>query len=180
MIYSYKEVLKKFGTRAKVKKALKEGKIYRLKDNVYSETEIVNPMAVISKKYKNAIITMDSAFYYYDLTDVIPQKIHVATSRNARKINDNEITQYYLNDNILNQGKIQLDIQGNKVNIYDKERLLIELIRKRAKISFDYYKEIIENYRRISNELDMYKIEKYVSLFKNEVNLFNIIQREVF
>ena len=64
--------------------------------------------------------------------------------------------------------------------MYDKERLLIELIRKRASIPFDYYKEIILNYRYISEELDMYKIEEYVSLFKNEVNLFDIIQREVF
>ena len=60
------------------------------------------------------------------------------------------------------------------------ERLLIELIRKRASIPFDYYKEIIRNYRQISDELDMYKIEQYVSLFKNEVNLFDILQREVF
>ncbi len=29
--------------------------------------------------------------------------------------------------------------------MYDKERLLVELIRKRNQISFDYYKEIIAN-----------------------------------
>ena len=75
---------------------------------------------------------------------------------------------------------MQINIDGNNVNIYDRERLLIELIRKRASIPFDYYKEIIRNYRQISDELDMYKIEQYVSLFKNEVNLFDILQREVF
>ena len=81
---------------------------------------------------------------------------------------------------ILDYGKTEVLIKGNIVNMYDKERLLIELIRKRASIPFDYYKEIILNYRYISEELDMYKIEEYVSLFKNEVNLFDIIQREVF
>ena len=117
---------------------------------------------------------------YYNLTDVIPQKVHVATSRDARKIKDEKVMQYYVNNNILNQGKTQVEVDGNIVNMYDRERLLIELIRKRASIPFDYYKEIIENYRQISYELDMYKIEEYVGLFKNEVNLFNILQREVF
>lgn len=180
MVYSYQEILKKLGSRLNIEKALKNGTIFRLKDGVYSDSDIVNPMVVISKKYTGAIITMNSAFYYYNLTDVIPRKVYVATSRDARKINDSEVIQYYLNNNILNPGKIQVDVQGNKINIYDKERLLIELVRKRASIPFDYYKEIIENYRQISYELDMYKIEEYVALFKNEVNLFDILQREVF
>lgn len=180
MVYSYKEILEKYGSRTNIKKALNEGILFRLKNGVYSDNDLVNPMIVISKKYEGAIITMDSAFYYYNLTDVIPQKVHVATNRNARRINDLNVVQYYLNCNIFNQGKIQVYINGNKVNIYDKERLLIELIRKRASISFDYYKEIIDNYRRISDQLDMYKIEEYLSMFKNEVNLFDILQREVF
>ena len=44
----------------------------------------------------------------------------------------------------------------------------------------DIYKEIISNYRKIVNNLDMYKIEEYLSLFKNDVNLANILQMEVF
>lgn len=180
MIYSYREILKKVGSGSMIEKALKNNELFRLKDNVYSDSDLVDPMVVISKKYINSIITMDSAFYYYNLTDVIPQKVHVATSRDARKINDPEVVQYYLNNDILNPGKTQVDVCGDKINMYDRERLLIELIRKRAFIPFDYYKEIIENYRQISYELDMYKIEEYVALFKNEVNLFDILQREVF
>ncbi len=180
MVYSYKEILKKLGSRRNIEQELKNKKLFRLKKGIYSEEDIVDPMIIISEKYKGAIITMDSAFYYYNLTDVIPLKVYVATSRDARKINDSKVVQYYLNNNILNPGKMQINIDGNNVNIYDRERLLIELIRKRASIPFDYYKEIIRNYRQISDELDMYKIEQYVSLFKNEVNLFDILQREVF
>ena len=180
MVYSYKDVLTELGSRAEIEKALKKREIFRLKNGVYSDNDMLDPIVVISKKYGKAIITMDSAFYYYNLTDVIPQKVHVATSRNARKINDDEVVQYYLTDNILNQGKTQVEVQGALVNMYNKERLLIELIRKRASIPFDYYKEIIASYRKISYDLDMSKIEEYVSLFKNEISLFNILQREVF
>ncbi|MBQ9012431.1 MAG: nucleotidyltransferase [Bacilli bacterium] len=180
MLYSYQEVLEKYGTRNSIEEAIKRGEIYKLKNNVYSDKKYINPIVIVSKKYPSGIITMDSAFYYYNLTDVIPQKVYLATNRNSNKIKDENIVQIFMFKDILDKGKTEIDINGNKVNIYDRERLLIELIRKRASIPFDYYKEIIENYRKISNELDMYKIEEYVSLFKNEVNLFDILQREVF
>ena len=180
MVYTYQELLKKLGSRFNIKKALENKEMFRLKKGVYSDTKIINPMITISKKYKNAVITMDSAFYHYDLTDVIPDKVHVVTSRDARKIDDPKVVQYYTNNELLKPGSEKVLVDGNQVNMYNKERLLIELIRKRASIPFDYYKEIISNYRYISEELDMYKIEQYVALFKNETNLFDILQREVF
>ena len=38
---------------------------------------------VYSKKYPNAILTLDSAFYYYKLTDYIPNKVHLSIGRHA-------------------------------------------------------------------------------------------------
>ena len=76
--------------------------------------------------------------------------------------------------------KEKVIVDGEFVNMYNKERLLVELIRKRNQIPFDYYKEIIGNYRKIADELDMYKIEQYIALYKNECNLGNILLREVF
>ena len=52
--------------------------------------------------------------------------------------------------------------------------------RKRRQIEFDYYKELISNYRDIVDKLDMYKIELYISLYKNEVSLSDALLREVF
>ena len=83
----------------------------------------------------------------------------------------------------LGQGKQTKNVQkidDENVNIYDRERLLVELIRKRNQIPFDYYKELISNYRAYSNKLDMYKIEKYISLYKSESNLSDALLREVF
>lgn len=44
-----------------------------------------------------------------------------------------------------------------EVKIYDRERMLIELIRNRNSIGFDYYKEIIQNYREIKDTLSTKK-----------------------
>ena len=58
--------------------------------------------------------------------------------------------------------------------------IILFLCLKRNQISFDYYKELISSYRESSDKLDMYKIEKYLALYKNEVNLSNALLREVF
>lgn len=180
MIYSAQEVIKKYGTRYNLSKALKRKEIFKLEHGIYSDKDLVNPMIIISKKYPSAIITMDSAFYYYDLTDVIPRKTYVATNRNSNIINDEKIVQIKVPKDILNFGKDEVIVDGEKVKMYNKERLLVELIRKKNQIPFDYYKEIISNYRKIVDELDMYKIEEYLSLYKNGVNIANALLREVF
>ena len=180
MIYSAKEVLKKYGTRYNLSKAIKRKEIFKLEHGIYSEKDLVNPMIIASKKYSSAIITMDSAFYYYDLTDVIPRKTYVATNRNSNTIKDEKIVQIKVPKDILNYGKDEILIDGEKVKMYNKERLLVELVRKKNQIPFDYYKEIISNYRKIADDLDMYKIEEYLSLYKNGVNIANTLLREVF
>ena len=173
MIYSGKEILKKYGTRYNLLKALKNKEIFKLDHGIYSDKDLVNSMVLVSKKYPGAIITMDSAYYYYNLTDVIPTKTYVATNSKSNVITNEKIVQAWVPKEKLNIGKDEIIIDGEKVRIYNKERLLVELIRKRNQIPFDYYKEIISNYRKIVDDLDMHKIEKYLSLYKNEANLTN-------
>lgn len=180
MIYTYKELKNKYNTDYNIKKAIEKREVYKLEKGLYSDKEYVNPLVLYSKKYPKAIITMDSAFYFYDLTDVIPRKVYLATDSHARKIESENIVQLFVDGKILNEGKVTEKIEDEYVNIYDKERLLVELIRKRNQISFDYYKELISSYRESSDKLDMYKIEKYLALYKNEVNLSNALLREVF
>ncbi len=180
MIYNYKEIIEIYKNDYNLKKALNKNEIFKLEKGIYSNSKIVSPLVIYSKKYPNAVITMDSAFYYYNLTDVIPNKVYLATDRNSDKINNKKIVQTFISKEILYQGKVILEKDGEKINIYNRERLLIELIRKKKQIPFDYYKEIISSYREIVDELDMYKIEEYLSLFKNDLNLSNILQMEVF
>ncbi len=180
MIYTYKEIIKEYKDDYNVKKALKNKKLYKVEKGIYSDSKYANPLIVYSKKYHNAVITMDSAFYYYNLTDVIPDKVYLDTPNNTRSIKNEKIIQSFSSEKLLNIGKDFVIIENQQVCMYDKERMLIELIRKRKKIPFDYYKELIASYREIVDDLDMYKIESYLSFFKNETNLFDIMQREVF
>jgi len=51
-----------------------------------------------------------------------------------------------MKNEFLNVGVIKIEIENIQTPIYDKERMLIELIRYRTKLSYELYKEVINNY----------------------------------
>ena len=171
MIYNYKEMIEKYKS---------DYQIYKIEKNIYSDSKNINYLEIISKKYINAIFTMDCAFYFHNLTDVIPSKITLATKRNALRIKDNKIIQMFISEKLFEIGKTQMIVEGATINIYDKERMLIELIRNKNQIAFDYYKEIISNYRKITNDLNISKIEEYIEIFPYEEHIYEVLQKEVF
>jgi hypothetical protein len=58
--------------------------------------------------------------------------------------------------------------------------MLIELVRSKKGMPFDYYKEIINSYRRRIAELDVRSLEDYSNEFDLEEYIFRTIQEEVF
>lgn len=180
MILLHKELMEIYKSNYKIKKLIEDGKIFKIEKGIYSDKKDVNYLEIISKKYPNAIFTMDSAFYYHNLTDVIPEKEYLALKRNSTKISDSRIKVTYYQDKFFNIGRSTLIVNGVSIQIYDKERMLIELIRNRNSIGFDYYKEIIQNYREIKETLNTKKIAAYISKFSIEKYLYDVIMKEVF
>ena len=180
MLYSHSELKNKYKSTYQIRKALKNKEIYKIEKGIYSDVKSVHYLSVISKKYPNSVITPFSAYYYHNLTDIIPNKIYLATDRNSRMIYSDKIKQIRMKDELYNLGKTQIDYEGIKISIYDKERMLVDLARNKNQIGYDLYKEIISNYRKITNSLDTQKIEEYLQYFINGDKIFEIIQDEVF
>lgn len=180
MLLTYPECLAKWQSDYQVKKQISEGNLYRIEKGVYSDIPDVSTLVVISFKYPNAIFTMDSAFYYHGLTDVIPDEYHLATDKHAIYISDDRVHQYYVSSDILNVGVTTMERRDATFKIYDKERMLIELLRFKNKLPFDYYKEIIANYRRLIYDLDIERIQAYAESFPRSKMICNALEMEVF
>ena len=84
-----------------------------------------------------------------------------------------------MDDRYFNIGITYIYYNNVKIKIYDKERMLIELVRNKNNMSYDMYKEIINNYRSIVDELNFLKLQDYLSNFKNKDKYLKIIQEEV-
>lgn len=161
MLYTYNECIDKYGNDYRIKKELDAKRLFQKEKGIYSDKEHVPELSVIVKKYDDAVFTLFSAFYYHGLTDTIPRYYYVSTAKNKRKISDSRIKQIYDNSADYRLGMTKIQYEGTEIPIYGKERLLIELIRHRNRISFDLYKEIISSYRNITNKLDMALVTDY-------------------
>ena len=179
MLLSYQECIEKYGSDYKIKKNINEGELFVAEKGIYSDTKYVPELEIISKKYPNGIITLNSAFYYYGLTDTIPDYYHVATPKYARKISDTRVKQFYENSEAFDMGKTSLEYDGVNISIYNKERLLVELIRNKRKFSFDLYKELIINYRKLIGELDMGLVAEYAYKLPKTNMVMEVLRREV-
>jgi hypothetical protein len=180
MLYTYPKCIEKWHTDYQVKKQIGESKLYQIEKGVYSDTPAVSTLAVLSFKYPNAVITMDSAFYYHGLTDVIPDAYHFATDKHAIQIRDSRINQYYIRSDIFRTGVISMRRRDAIITIYDRERMLIELLRYKNKLPFDYYKEIIGNYRKVVHELDVQRLQEYAESFPRSKMIGKALTAEVF
>ena len=58
--------------------------------------------------------------------------------------------------------------------------MLIELVRYKSKLPFNYYKEILRNYRRILPQLNTEKIRDYAEAVPKSEKVINILRTEVY
>jgi len=158
MIYKYSELK----NNNKIKQAIENKLLFKLDCGLYSDKEKVSDLEIIAKLYEKAILNSDSAYFYHGLTDNIPRNYYLATKKRARKIVDKRIVQTFSVDKYFLIGEEFIYYNNIKIRIYDKERMLIELVRNKNKISYDMYKEIINNYRNIVDNLNFLKLQKYL------------------
>lgn len=155
MLYTYNECLKKYKNDYQITKAVSNGEIYKIESGIYSDKSFEFETAIIAKKYPKAVFTMKSAFYYLGLTDSIPDKYFLETDKDAAKIRDKRVVQTFDNYGILELGMTTREVDGALIRIYGYERMLLELLRNKNRLPFDYYKEIILNYRRRIDSMDI-------------------------
>lgn len=178
MIYSYKELINAGMNRYQIEKKVSNGILYKIKKGIYSDEINCSDLSVIIKKHPKAILTLNSAFFYYELTDKIPDYYYLATDKKSRAIINDSVKQIFTKKELLSIGVTKTIVDGTEVNIYDKERMLIELIRYKNKISYELYKEAINNYRKIRESLNYIKLYNYAQSF-NGTYIMKTIEREV-
>ena len=177
MIYTFKELLRKGETQYSVRQKLRNGSLFQFGRGLYSDKPNGRGSeAHYCKMYPNGILTGYTAFTWYDLTDGVPEKISLATPRNALPIRDVIVEQSYQALDTIAIGATTVETEDGPVRIYDLERTAIELFRRRSKFPSDLYYEVLSSLRERKGELDFVKIYDYLSAFKNGSGLFQKIK----
>ena len=174
------ECIRRYGSDYLIQKRIDAGELFRVDKGIYSEQEYVPELALLSYKYPRAVITMNTAFYLYGLTDEVPDLCTMATKRSATPIADSRVKQYFMREELLEIGATTMEYKGYDLLIFERERMLIELVRYKSKLPYNYYKEILGNYRRWLPRLNTESIRDYAERMPKSDMILRTLRTEVY
>lgn len=180
MLLQFSDCKKRFGSPYQIEKAVRNGLIFKLAPGVYSETGEESEIEVLQARYPKSVLTLDSAYFYYEMTDEIPDQYTLVTANNSPRIRDTTVRQLYVPTAALMVGATSLDYDGERLRIYDRERLLVETARMKNLMPSDLYKEIVLWYRANLNGIDSSKLGEYAGVFPHKDRILSVIDEEVY
>ncbi|MBO4359998.1 MAG: hypothetical protein J5822_03890 [Eubacteriaceae bacterium] len=174
------ECIREYGSDYFIRKKLESGELYLIEKGIYNDRSYVPELALLCYKYPNAVLTMDTAFYVHGLTDEVPAMTDMATDRDAAKIRDCRIRQFFEPKSFFRTGITLTGFMGYSLPVYDRERMLIELIRHQGRMSREHYKELIGVYRKLISDMDTEKLMQYASMAPKSASIIRSLDTEVF
>ena len=179
MLYKYSDLKKKGYAHKDIERLVDQRIMFKIEKGVYSNRRNVTELSTFLVKHPNVIFTLESAFFYHGMTSKRPDKYVVVTKKPAWRIVDPQIKQYFMDAAIYDIGVTKIQVNNTLIPIYDKERMLIELVRYRKKLDPEYYQEIKNYYHRHPEIIDMRKLKGYLNQFVSKKKITEVILTEV-
>jgi len=179
MYYTYKSMLNTFQSDYKINKEVEAGHFTKIKPGLYSDDKYKDIYSEVFLSMKQAVLTLQSAFHYYGLTDYIPEYVYVATPRNAHPYQIHGMKQVFISNRLYPIGIQEINTDKYPLRIYDMERTLIELIRYQSKLPFEEYQHVLRKFRERASELNIRKITRYAKEFRSYKKIIQTIQTTV-
>ena len=104
----------------------------------------------VTRLFPDGILCMDTALRHYRYSNRTPTEWHIAVSKYSNrtrfKIDYPFIKPYFVAPDILEIGLCVQEIDGNKVRMYDKERVICDCLRYRNKMDKEIFNKAIQAY----------------------------------
>nr|WP_316616967.1 type IV toxin-antitoxin system AbiEi family antitoxin domain-containing protein [uncultured Ruminococcus sp.] len=159
------------------------GLIEKVRTGYYQwiDPDNLSEVVTITRLFPDGILCMDTALLHYGYSDRTPAQWHIAVSKYSNRtrfrIDYPFIKPYYVAPEILEIGLCEQEIDGNKVKMYDKERVICDCLRYRNKMDKEVFNKAIQGYvsdtsKRIPKLMEYAKPLRCVSLIKNIIEIW--------
>lgn len=105
---------------------------------------------LISQLFPDAILCMDTALRHYAYSDRTPAQWHLAVSKDSGKsrfkIDYPFVKPYFIRPSLLELGLTEGQMDGQRVRIYDRERVICDCLRYRNKMDKEIWGTAIQRY----------------------------------
>ncbi|MBQ9579898.1 MAG: hypothetical protein IJR23_01825 [Lachnospiraceae bacterium] len=117
---------------------------YSVKDEEHSEEEILGAL------FPDGVLCMQSALYAYGYLKEKPFAYHIAIDKNTSKsrfvMDYPVVVPYYTEPSVLSLGVTGILIDGINFKIYDRDRLMVDILKYEKKLERDEFKSALANY----------------------------------
>lgn len=157
--------------RGNLKKLVDEGKIEKTARGVYILPEIWEDEFVnLQARFKKGIFSNETALFLWDLTDRTPNRYDMTFPHNynltnvkSEGVNCSRVKQEWYAE-----GKTQLESPGgNRITVYNMERTLCDILRKRGGINTGIITEAFKRYTA-RNDKNIPLLSEYAKMFRVE------------
>ena len=166
-----KDIIEAGISKQLLSKYVKKGYIERVAQGVYlSKDAFEDEMYVLQARSKKAIFSHETALYLHDLTDRDPLQYTVTlpSGYNASNFKNDGIYVYFIKNDLLNLGvEYGKTPFGRNIRVYNKERTICDIVRKRNVIDSAIINEGIRRYLS-EKEKDIPKLLQYAEKFRVE------------
>lgn len=151
------------------------GLVDKIKPGLYRHKSFVenNEWLELSHIYSNGVFCMFSAWFYYELSTMIPGSYCMAfpNKSKVKKVEYPPVQVYYWTDSLYNLEIV--DIDG--IRIYSMEKSVCDAVKFRNKIGIQLMTEILRNYlkrkdkdlNKLFNTAKMMKMDKLINEYLN-------------
>lgn len=164
-IDEYKTIFDRYDGMMRTKELQKEKILYRTLQKLmeqgvvekvrYGYYQWVNPddcseVGTVIRLFPDAIFCMETALRYYGYSDRTPLEWHLAVSKDSSKsrfkIDYPFVKPHYVIPACLELGLVYGNMDGYKVRVYDKERVICDCLRARNKMDKEIFNKAIQSY----------------------------------
>lgn len=135
-------------------------------------------MVLLQKRFPKVVFSHETALYLHDLTDhePIPFTVTVDSGYNAGSLNNQGVRVHYVKPGWYKLGLTEVKTpSGLKVQAYNKERTICDLIRKRANVDPTVFRKAIQDYIR-SKDKDLVRLSTYACALNLESRVFDVME----
>ena len=131
---------------------IQEGVIEKIRTGYYQwiDPDNLSEVVTITRLYPDGILCMDTALRHYGYSDRTPAEWHIAVSKYSNrtrfKIDYPFVKPYFVAPDVFEIGLCEQEIDGNKVRMYDKERVICDCLRYRNKMDKEIFNKAIQAY----------------------------------
>jgi predicted transcriptional regulator of viral defense system len=135
-----------------IQRLIHDGLVEKIRYGYYQwvDSESLSEVIIIKRLFPDGILCMNTALFFYGYSDRTPPSWHIAvgkdTGKSRFKLDYPFVKPYYIEPALLNIGLSNGDIDGNQIQIYDKERTICDCLRYEKKMDREIFNKAVRIY----------------------------------